>query len=294
MANNLVVRTLATGLARSARLTFLLFFGLESACFVPASVGQQMQREIDDLQAALQAAHKGLDKQNAALDEKIAEASSHIDEVNQALQDLNRAARTTDADFGIQMERLIRESQELRGLIELTEYRLAQLEKKLEGEGSLTSRVVELEGETPTDTRPKVLATEVPSDPKEMLQYAGRLLKQKKVAEARGVYREILRKAPRTPGVTDAAYYQLGSIYYDDKKYRNALQELVKVVEKFENGKYADDAYYKIGLCSMDLGNFEDAQIFFGQVVKSYPKSKLVNAARKKLKEVNGKLKAER
>ncbi|MEO1481068.1 MAG: tetratricopeptide repeat protein [Myxococcota bacterium] len=282
---------------------FLVCLGLfgPAACFVPAEVGEQMQRDIAKLQADLQKAEKGLDQQSATLDEKIAEASTQIKQVNQALQDLNRAARMTDADFGIQIERLIRETQELRGMIELTEYRLGQLETKLEGEGSITDRVSALEtGEPPPTAKPakrdnpSVIATDVPDEPKKMLAYADGLLKQKKSDEARGVLRQVIRKAPKTPGVTDAAYYKLGKLYYDEKKYRNALQELVKVVEGFERGAYADDAYYRIGLASMDLGNLEDAQIFFNQVLKSYPKSTLVKAARKKLKEVETKLKTER
>lgn len=286
---------------RWTRCILVLGFAGSAACFVSRDVGEQMQRDIAQLQADLQRAEKGLDQQSATLDEKIAEASTQIKQVNQALQDLNRAARMTDADFGIQIERLIRETQELRGMIELTEYRLGQLETKLEGEGSITERVSTLEsGESAPTTKPakndnpSVIATEVPEDPKKMLAYADGLLKKKKLDEARGVLRQVIRKAPQTPGVTDAAYYKLGKLYYDEKKYRNALQELVKVVEGFERGAYADDAYFRIGMASMDLGNLEDAQIFFNQVIKSYPKSSLVKSARKKLKEVDAKLKGER
>jgi len=241
-----------------------------------------MQRDIDALRASLQDAQKGLDEQRARLDEQIAEAEKQIADVERALQDLNRAARMTDADFGIQLERLVRETQELRGMIELTEYRLGQVEKK-------TESALPEAGETDTPS-----SADVPDDPKEMLKYADALLKDRKTAEARGVLREVIRKAPKKPGITDAAYYKLGSIYYDDKKYRSALQELVKVVENFARGAFADDAYFKIGLSSMDLGNLEDAQIFFNEVIKSYRKSPLVGPSRKKLKEIQARLKKEK
>ena len=51
----------------------------------------------------------------------------------------------TDADFGVQLERLVKETQELRGAIELSNYRLEQIERKLEGDGSLTARLTSLE-----------------------------------------------------------------------------------------------------------------------------------------------------
>ncbi len=269
-----------------------------SACFVPSEVGEQMQRDIKRLQDDMQQAQAGLDQQRALLDEKLKEAEAQIKEVDTALQDLNRAARMTDADFGIQIERLIRETQDLRGMIELTEYRLGQLETKLEGEGSLTERVSKLEtggvasGGGRVDSQQ--ISTDVPEDPKKMLAYARDLAKQGKADEARGVLRQLIKKAPKQPGITDAAYYELGVIYYQEKKYRSALQELVKVVEGFERGDYADDAYYKIGQCSMDLGNLEDAQIFFGQVVKGYPRSSLAKSAKAKLREIEKRLKNEK
>ncbi|MEM6733053.1 MAG: tetratricopeptide repeat protein [Myxococcota bacterium] len=277
-------------------LGLLVSFGV-GGCFVPTEVGDVMQRDIQQLQSDMQAAQKGLDQQRALLDEKIEEAEGQIRQVDTALKDLNRAARMTDADFGIQLERLIRETQELRGMIELAEYRLNQLETKLEGEGSLTERVSKLEQGTTSATPapgPAVIATDVPDEPKDMLKYANGLAKQKKIDEARGVYRQIIKKVPKEQGITDAAYYRLGSLYYDEKKYRSALQELVKVVEGFERGNYADDAYFKIGQCSMDLGNLEDAQIFFGQVVKGYPRSSLAKAAKKQLREIEKRLKSEK
>lgn len=270
------------------------------ACFVPSEVGERMQRDIARLQEDMQEAQAGLDQQRALLAEKIKEAEAQIKEVDTALQDLNRAARMTDADFGIQIERLIRETQDLRGMIELTEYRLSQLETKLEGEGSLTERVSKLEsGEvgassTTGSTDPQQIATAVPKDPPKMLAYAKGLVKQGKTDEARGVFRQVIKKAPKQAGITDAAYYELGSLYYKEKKYRSALQELVKVVEGFERGDYADDAYYKIGQCSLDLGNLEDAQIFFGQVIKGYPKSPLATAAKKQLRDIEKRLKTDK
>lgn len=252
-----------------------------------------MQRDIDALEAKLQQTEKGLDQQQANLTEQTEQVKESINEVDRALQDLNRAARMTDADFGIQLERLIREVQELRGMVELVDYRVGQIEGKLEGEGSLGERVIRLEGGNPSsDPAPTTLPSEVPDAPREMLSYARGLSKQGKKDEARGVFRQIIKKAPKSAGITDAAFFELGSIYYAEKKYRSALQEFIKVVEGFEKGSYADDAYFKIGECSMDLGNLEDAKVFFGEVIKK--KSKLSNAAKKRIAAIDKKLASEK
>jgi len=272
-----------------------------AGCWVPAETGQRMQADIKALQTQQSASQKGLDEQRARLDEQMQRAEKKIDEVQKAIEEFNRAARSTDADFGVQLDRLIKELQELRGTTELTDFRLKQIEGKLEGEGSLSARLATMEqaqtkaAEKATAPLPPAAASanEPPKGKKELLAYADKLLKEKNVADARGVWREVIKKWPSEAGVTDQAYYALGESYYDEKKYRSALQEYVNVVEKFATGSYADDAYYKIGLCSMEIGNYEDAKIFFSEIVKNYKKSPLLKDAQKKLEEVGKQLEKE-
>ncbi|MBN1959906.1 MAG: tetratricopeptide repeat protein [Deltaproteobacteria bacterium] len=249
-----------------------------------------MQRDIQLLQQQQAANQKSLSEQQARLEEQMQLADRKIAEVARTLEDLNRAARSTTADFGVQLERLIKDIQELRGFIELTEYRLGKIEAKLEGDNSIEKRLEALESGSVKETPPDKNA---PNDKKEMLVYASDLLKQGKAKEARGVLRAIVRKWPNEKGVTDKAYYDLGETYFNDKKYRNAVQEFARVVEKFASGSYADQAYYKIGLCSMAIGNYEDAKIFFGEIIRNYKKSSLAKDAKKKLDEVQERLKKE-
>jgi TolA-binding protein len=263
------------------------------ACWVPAETGQRMQKEILALQAEMQAARKGVDEQKAALTEQMQVAEKQVEEVAAALADLRRAAHMTDADFGVQIERLIRELQDLRGTLELTEYRLGKIEGSLDGEGSMAERLETLEKNV-ADAGNKPPAAEVPKDKKQLLLHARKLAKEKKVAEARGVYRDIIKRWPGEPGVTDEAYYRLGDLYYDEKKFRSSLQEFIKVAEKFASGRYVDDALYKIGLCSMEIGNLEDAQIFFNEIIGNHKKSPLVRAAKGKLDEIKKRLDKER
>lgn len=263
------------------------------ACWVPAETGQKMQKEILALQAEMQAARKGVDEQKAALTEQMQLAERQIEEVTAALADLRRAAHMTDADFGVQIERLIRELQDLRGTLELTEYRLGKLEGKLEGEGSLMARVEALEKNL-ADASNRTPTAEAPKDKKELLMEARKLAKDKKIAEARGVYRDLIKRWPDEEGITDEAYYRLGDLYYDEKKFRSALQEFIKVAEKFASGRFVDDALYRIGLCSIEIGNLEDAQIFFNEIIRNHKKSPLVKNAKNKLDEIKQRLDKEK
>ena len=86
-----------------------------SGCFwVPAETGVRMQADIRGLQDNMRTANKHLEQQAAHLEEQSAqlanqmkEAADKVAEVAEALQNLNRAARMTDADLGVQIERLI-------------------------------------------------------------------------------------------------------------------------------------------------------------------------------------------
>ncbi len=299
-----------------------------SGCFwVPAETGVRMQADIRDLQNNMRTANKHLEQQAAHLEEQseqlanqMKEAADKVAEVAEALQNLNRAARMTDADLGVQIERLIKEVQELRGSVELSDYRVGKIEGQFEGDQSIITRIESLEKEqnalpipkktvskskstkskakkpaTKTTSKTPAAATKPvakkpPKGKKELLAYGESLVKAGKIQDARGVFRDLVRRYPKTKGITDKAFFTLGETYFQNKKYRNALQEYIKVVDRFPKGPMADDAYYRIGSCSMEIGNLEDANIFFNEIVSNHKSSPLLKAARGKLKEVQKRL----
>ena len=101
-------------------------------CWVSKDAGVLMQRDISQLKGDIGTIRDGVDEQRAQLTEQLQRGDSKIDEVDRKLQDLNRAARKTDAGFGVRMDELQRDLQELRGQNEHLAYRLGQIEQKLE------------------------------------------------------------------------------------------------------------------------------------------------------------------
>jgi TolA-binding protein len=257
------------------------------ACWVPKEVGKQMQDDILALRGDVQSLKKGLDEARATESEQMQAALKKIEEMSEALSEFNKSARMTDADFGTQMERMIRDVQELRGAVEVNEHRLGETETKLEQ--TIASRIQAIQTQNPNDANESASASAqsaAPKDKKELLAYGAKLAKDNKIGDARGVWRDVVRQWPKEPNITDEALFRLGESYFDEKKYDQAVREYIKVVDKFSTGSRVADAYYKIGLCSMELGNLEDAQTFFTEVVTNHKKSPLVKNAKAKLDEV--------
>lgn len=263
-----------------------------------------MQRDLRRLERNLEETHKNIDEQRAQATEQLERADESISSVDKKLQELNRAARQTDAGFGVRLDEQQREMQELRGQNELLTYRFSQLEQQLEAVAELTQRVETLETGIPnadeSETPPAPAAPakkpqqEAPKDKKGLLAYGKKLVKEGKLEQARGVFRQLIDKFPKDLGYADEGYFQIGESYFKGKKFRQALQEYIHVVESFAKGKLVDDAYYRIGLCSMELGNLEDALIFFDEIIKNHKKSPLVKPAKKKQREVQKRLEKEK
>lgn len=270
-----------------------------SACWVPREAGERMQADLAALKSDLSSANKGLAEQRAQLTEQMQRADAQLATMSAALDELNRAARSTDADFGVQLERLVREVQELRGTLELNQHQIGQLEAKL-GTATTSAPTAAATTASAGTGSPDAGATgaaktpppaeELPKDKRGLMDHAAKLVAAGKTEEARGVYRSIIKQWAKEQGVTDEAYFRLGDTYFDEKKHRAALQEFIQVVERWPKGSYADDAYFKIGLASLELDNLEDAQVFFNEITKNYKSSPLVKQAQAKLDEVKKRL----
>jgi TolA-binding protein len=246
-----------------------------SACWLPLETGKQMQADLTALQEEVLASKKRLAEQQARLDDQM----QRIDE---KMQDFNRAASLSDADFGVQLEKLVKDTQELRGQSETAIFRLDKLEEKL---GKMPETAVK-------DAREPQSSGHKNKD--ELFEAAEAMEKDSRFADARGVYRDITKRWPTEPGVADLAYFRLGETYFKEKRFRDAMPSYIKIVEQFENGNFADKAYYQIGLSSLELGNFEDAQIFFNEIVTRYKKSPLFKDATSKLADVKKRLAQEK
>ena len=301
---------------------------LTTGCFFPYESGMLLSRDLDALQKSMRDTRNNveargvqLEEQSTKLESQISQADEKLGEVAETLDTLNRAARLSNADFGVQLERMLQELQELRGAIELADYRISRMEQQIAAnsgsQAAPSAPAYAQRDERPapaakpktqsTSTKPKATAKATPkpapekpkapakpATPKEQIADARSLIKQNKYDQARGILRQVLNGGPRQAGVHDLAHYELGKSYQSEKKYRAALQEYIKVAEQFPKGTMVDDAYFQIGNCSMALGNLEEAEVFFNEIITNHKRSPFAKDAKAKLSEVKKRLKAER
>ena len=299
-----------------------------TGCFFPYESGMLLSRDLDALQKSMRDTRNNveargvqLEEQSAKLESQISQADEKLGEVAETLDTLNRAARLSNADFGVQLERMLQELQELRGAIELADYRISRMEQQIAANaGSQPAPSAPAYAQNSKQPTPKVKpkaqpapaspkatakapakptpakakAPAKPATPKEQIADARSLIKQNKYDQARGILRQVLNGGPRKAGVHDLAHYELGKSYQSEKKYRAALQEYIKVAEQFPKGTMVDDAYFQIGNCSMALGNLEEAEVFFNEIITNHKRSPFAKDAKAKLSEVKKRLKAER
>ncbi len=79
------------------------------------------------------------------------------------------------------------------------------------------------------------------------------------------------------------AVYQKGVILYLQQSYEDSYNQLVIFVKNYKKNPLVSSAYYWMGQAMYCLGRLDDAQLYFGIVVKKFPKSAKFQAAQYKL-----------
>lgn len=84
-------------------------------------------------------------------------------------------------------------------------------------------------------------------------------------------FREVIAAYPDSPDAAEAQYW-IGESYNNGKNdCRSALPEYQKFVDTYKDSKSRAEGLYMIGYCYFDLGQRDNAQRYFQQVVKEYP-----------------------
>ncbi len=120
---------------------------------------------------------------------------------------------------------------------------------------------------------------------KETYQSAFSLMKKSPTAASRA-FQEYIKMQPESPLAANAQYW-IGEIKYSHNNYKGAVQEFIKVLQKYKYSDKAPDAAIKLGYSFYALKNWAYAKRTFDDVIKYFPENKnAVNLAKNRLAKI--------
>ncbi len=120
---------------------------------------------------------------------------------------------------------------------------------------------------------------------KETYQAAFAKMKKSPTA-ATQAFKEYIKMQPNSPLAANAQYW-IAEIMYSHNNYKGAIQEFIKVLQKYKYSDKAPDAAIKLGYSFVALKNWNYARRTFEDVLKYFPKNQnAVNLAKKQLEKL--------
>jgi len=253
-----------------------------TGCFYPAERGKLLEAKVDRLTAENESLQTQLKEQQTKLVEKI---DAKIAEVQTALEGLDKAARRTDADIGVQLQKTMEDLAQLRGQTETYLHKLGVVETELKRiDEESAKKLTELQGKEAVkqaEAQKKADELERPKGSKEFLALADQKSKDD-LGVARQLYTEFLKKWPKDD-LTGEAHFGLGETFFREDKCREALGEYGQVIQKFSKTRSAPDAYLRSSDCFKKLKMNDESRLALEEVVKQFPKSDAAKKAKDRL-----------
>jgi tol-pal system protein YbgF len=113
-----------------------------------------------------------------------------------------------------------------------------------------------------------------PATPRDLYNYAFRLLNQTKYEEAATAFQSFTKKYPKDPLVGNA-YYWMGETYYIRRDYVNAADSFRQGFETVPNGPKASDNLLKLAMSLDALNRDKEACVVLQQIVTKFKKGSI-------------------
>lgn len=263
---------------------------LSPGCIYPMERGKALEERVDKLAADNTELQKQLDESQKKLAGTLPRVDQKIVEVTKALEELDKASRSSSADTGVQLQKVIEDVAKLRGQVDTYVYKIDQLEAALKKvQEDTDKKLLDLQGEQAkalAEAKRKAEELKRPADKKEFLALAESKTKEGDLPVARQLYAEFFKKWPKDE-LGGEAHFGLGETFTAEDKCREALYEYGKVFQEYPKSKAAPDALMRSSECFAKLKKPEESRLALEEVVKSYPKSEAAKAAKAKLAELD-------
>jgi len=258
---------------RRAAWTSLLGLGLAAGCYSPEK-GKALELRVDKLTQENEALRADLKVQSDKLAESLPRVDQKVAEVTRALESLDQASRRSDADIGVQLQKVTEDVASLRGQVEAYVHQLDALQAQGGGGAAPKGGPAAAGADIPR-----------PADRKEFFALAQSKQKAGELPVARQLYLDFIKKFPKDE-LSGEAHFQLGESYFVEDKCAEALPEYGQLVKGFPNSKSMPTALLHSADCFQRLKNLDAAQAALDQVIKRYPGTEAAKKAKARLAEL--------
>jgi len=121
--------------------------------------------------------------------------------------------------------------------------------------------------------------------PVEMYNAAVTQFNNRSTNTARRAFQQFLREYPSDALAPDAHYY-LADILVQENQLEEAVQAFLRIPELFPTAEKVPEALYRAGVTYIALDRLDDARVYLGRVVNSYPGTSAATAAQERLAEI--------
>ncbi|HVE84968.1 MAG TPA: tetratricopeptide repeat protein [Myxococcales bacterium] len=278
-----------------ARLSLALLglcLGL-GGCFYPADRGRLLEMKVDRLNQQSDALERKLTAADQKLSDTLPKVEEKLGQMTKALESLDKAARRSDADIGVQLQKAIEDVQQLRGQVETYVHRIDALEqglKQLQADtDAKLQKLAELQGQEAAkqvEAAKRAEQIKRPTTPKELLDLADEKAKTGDRPLARQLYAELLQKWPKHE-LAGPSEFGLAEAYYADSKCEDALSHYGSVIKEHAKATYVPDALLHASECFRKLKMLDASRDALTELVKNHPKSDAARTAKTRLVELD-------
>jgi len=251
---------------------------------VALTTGCVSTKDIEALSAQMSGVQQQvlqLQKQSSSKDEVTTLASSISEQTSSLLR--------SEADVQVELQAVSEQIDQLRSNLEDTNYRLAQLSQQLAATNqelkslrSLTIVSPNAAGSPPT---PSSLPGASSEDPQTQYQGAYNSYLRGNYDLAILGFRQYLENFANTE-LADNATYWIGESYFNQEKYRQAIQEFDSMLQKYARSDKRASALLKKGYALLASGQQEQGIAQLRSVVSEHPSTDEANLAKQRLETV--------
>ncbi len=248
-----------------------LSLSLLPACsYVTQEEGQRMQQQITQLQMLSQ-------QSSQQVAEKLQRQS---EELNRLLDEARRLTSSL-ADSAQKTNQLTADQLVLQGKIEELQRSVDALQKQFNDYRAASDTKLEQLGNTVATVKNPPL----PETPDALFAEAQKKLDARQYNDARRMYDAFINRFP-TDARAAKAQVAIGDSYFQETKYANAIIAFRKVIDQHPKSEEVESAMFKAGQALFLIKRCSEAKIYFQELLRVYPKTRLKNDANEQIKEI--------